>query len=217
MPVTSSKARRAESRDQAPGPVPQRTRLWLDFVNTDTASQPPGGDLLRDFEALLTWLQSQDVVDEERAGGIRRRAVLQPAAAAATLVDARRVRAALRALAERGQQVERVRDDALIEINRVLGRSAGTRRLDPMPGGGFTRIFVPTGDAFAGLMIPIVESAADTLIDKELGRVRRCADPRCHRVFLDGTKNGLRRWCDMGTCGNRAKAARHRARTQGSA
>ncbi|MFN5580933.1 CGNR zinc finger domain-containing protein [Gemmatimonas sp.] len=22
----------------------------------------------------------------------------------------------------------------------------------------------------------------------------------------------MRRWCDMGTCGNRAKAARHRAR-----
>lgn len=217
MPVTSPKARRVDSRERAPGPVSPRSRLWLDFVNTDAAAQQPGGDLLRDFEALLTWLQSQAAVDDERAAGIRRRAVLQPAAAAATLVDARRVRAALRALAERGQQIERVRDDALIEVNRVLGRSAGTRRLDPLPEGGFSRIFVPTGDAFAGLMIPIVESAADTMIMEELPRVRRCADPRCHRVFLDGTKNGLRRWCDMGTCGNRAKAARHRARAQGAA
>jgi predicted RNA-binding Zn ribbon-like protein len=181
-------------------------------VNTDATGQLPGGDLLRDFEALLTWLHAQVAVDDERASGIRRRAVLQPAAAAATLVDARRVRAALRALAERGEIQERVREDAVIEINRVLGRSAGTRRLDPAPEGGFVRNFVPTGDAFAGLMIPIVESAADTLIGDELPRVRRCADPRCHRVFLDGTKNGLRRWCDMGTCGNRAKAARHRAR-----
>lgn len=192
--------------------MPPRTRLWLDFVNTDAAAQLPGGDLLRDFEALLGWLQEQEAVDEERASGIRRRAVLQPAAAAATLVDARRVRAALRALAERGEHNERVRDDAIVEINRVLGRSAGTRRLDPAPEGGYLRSFVPTGDAFAGLMIPIVESAADSLIGDELPRVRRCADPRCHRVFLDGTKNGLRRWCDMGTCGNRAKAARHRAR-----
>jgi predicted RNA-binding Zn ribbon-like protein len=192
--------------------VPPRTRLWLDFVNTDAAAQMPGGDLLRDFEALLTWLQSQAAVDEERASGIRRRAVLQPAAAAATLVDARRVRAALRALAERGEMQDKVREDAVLEINRVLGRSAGTRRLDPAPEGGYARSFVPTGDAFAGLMIPIVESAADSLIGDELPRVRRCADPRCHRVFLDGTKNGLRRWCDMGTCGNRAKAARHRAR-----
>jgi predicted RNA-binding Zn ribbon-like protein len=212
MPVSISESRRADSRERSPGPVPPRTRLWLDFVNTDAAAQLPGGDLLRDFEALLTWLQGQAAVDEERGSGIRRRAVLQPAAAAATLVDARRVRAALRALAERGDTQERVREDAVVEINRVLGRSAGTRRLDPLPEGGFVRSFVPTGDAFAGLMIPIVESATDSLIEDELPRVRRCADPRCHRVFLDGTKNGLRRWCDMGTCGNRAKAARHRAR-----
>lgn len=212
MPVSTSESRRADSRERPPGPVPPRARLWLDFVNTDAAGQLPGGDLLRDFEALLTWLHSQAAVDDERASGIRRRAVLQPAAAAATLVDARRVRAALRALAERGETQERVREDAVVEINRVLGRSAGTRRLDAAPEGGFVRSFVPTGDAFAGLMIPIVESAADTLIGDELPRVRRCADPRCHRVFLDGTKNGLRRWCDMGTCGNRAKAARHRAR-----
>jgi predicted RNA-binding Zn ribbon-like protein len=212
MPVSASEPRRADSRDRLPGPVPPRTRLWLDFVNTDAAAQMPGGDLLRDFEALLAWLQEEAAVDEERAAGIRRRAVLQPAAAAATLVDARRVRAALRALAERGDTNDKVREDAVVEINRVLGRSAGTRRLDPAPEGGYVRNFVPTGDAFAGLMIPIVESAADSLIETELPRVRRCADPRCHRVFLDGTKNGLRRWCDMGTCGNRAKAARHRAR-----
>ena len=168
---------------------------------------------MRDFEALLSWFQEAGAVDDERAAGIRRRALLQPAAAAATLVDARRVRAALRVLAEKGHLTERVRDDAVLEINRVLGRSAGTRRLEARAEGGYVRTFVPTGDAFAGLMIPIVESAADTLVNAELARVRRCADPRCHRVFLDGTKNGLRRWCDMGTCGNRAKAARHRART----
>lgn len=216
MAVAPPDARMVAARERPPGPLPPRTRLWLDFVNTDAAGQSPGGDLLRDFEALLTWLQQHAAVDDERAGGILRRAVLQPAAAAATLVDARRVRAALRALAERGEQQARVRDDAVVEINRVLGRSAGTRRIDPRSDGGYTRSFVPTGDAFAGLMIPIVESAAESLVEEELGRVRRCADPRCHRVFLDATKNGLRRWCDMGTCGNRAKAARHRARAAGA-
>jgi hypothetical protein len=61
-------------------------------------------------------------------------------------------------------------------------------------------------------MIPVVESAADALVIGELARIRRCADGRCPRVFFDGTKNGRRRWCDMATCGNRAKAARHRVR-----
>ncbi len=66
--------------------------------------------------------------------------------------------------------------------------------------------------AFAGLLIPIIESAADALITGELGRVRRCADSRCTRVFVDDTRNGRRRWCEMATCGNRAKAARWRER-----
>ena len=187
-------------------------RLWLDFVNTEPA--PRVHDALRDFEQYVRWLEQAGVVDGERAGSLRRRAVEQPAGAHAALLDARRVRTGLRALAERGATGERVRLDALAEINRVLGRSAGTRRVERRHDGSFTRAFVPVGDAFAGLMIPIVESAADALILGELARVRRCADAVCTRVFYDNTKNARRRWCDMATCGNRAKAARHRARAR---
>jgi predicted RNA-binding Zn ribbon-like protein len=204
-------------------------RLWLDFVNTEPVVSSHAsrhalaladvgevalhvGDALRDFDTFVAWLESAAILDNERAQGIRRRALQQPTGAAATLIDARRVRATLRVLAERGTSAPQVRFDALSEINRVLGRSAGTRRLELRPDGSYARAFVPVGDAFAGLMIPIVESAADAMILGELGRVRRCADSRCPRVFFDRTKNGRRRWCDMATCGNRAKAARHRAR-----
>ncbi len=187
-------------------------RLWLDFVNTDDARRGVRVDVLRDFDTLVRWLETTRVLDAERAVGIARRAVQQPAGAAAALVDARRVRAALRTLAERGATSERTRADALLEINRVLGRSAGTRRVEWRSDGSFRQSFVPVGDAFAGLMIPVVESAAEALVHNELVRVRQCADPRCPRVFYDSTRNGRRRWCDMATCGNRAKAARFRAR-----
>jgi predicted RNA-binding Zn ribbon-like protein len=183
-------------------------RLWLDYVNCEHGMRR--FDALRDFETMVRWLEAAAVLDAERAAGIRRRAQQQPAGAAAALVDGRRVRSALRSLAERGPISERMRAEGLAEINRVLGRSAGTRRVDLRADGTFIRSFVPVGDAFAGLVIPVVESAADALILGELPRVRRCADPRCQRVFFDNTKNGRRRWCDMATCGNRAKAARHR-------
>jgi predicted RNA-binding Zn ribbon-like protein len=189
-------------------------RLWLDFVNTGHSR---GGELLGDFEALIQWIEAAGELDVERAQGLRRRAQQQPAGAAATLVDARRIRSALRTLAEHGARSERVRLDALAEINRVLGRSAGMRRIERRADGAFARTFVSVGDAFAGLMIPIVDSAADSLIDQELGRVRHCADTRCSNVFLDGTRNGRRRWCDMRTCGNRAKASRFRRRLKQTA
>ena len=45
-------------------------------------------------------------------------------------------------------------------------------------------------------------------------RIRVCADPVCARVFLDTTKGRNRSWCDMATCGNRAKVRAHRARAR---
>src|SRR5215212_4959780 len=131
-------------------------RLWLDYVNTEDVRRGLRVDALRDFEWLVRWLDAGGVLDAERAAGIRRRAQQQPAGAAAALVDARRVRASLRLLAERGTQSEKIRAEALQEINRVLGRSAGTRRVEGREDGSFARSFVPVGDAFAGLMIAVV-------------------------------------------------------------
>jgi predicted RNA-binding Zn ribbon-like protein len=205
-------------------PVPDRSpvlapafvagRLWLDFVNTDDARLGQRHDLLATFSAFVDWLAAAQVIDAERSTVLRRRAVEQPSGAAAALVEAQRIRALLRQLAEHGRDARGAlqRDYVVDEINRVLGRSVGTRRVDATPEGGYVRSFVPVGDAFGGLVVPVVESAVDSLVRGELGKVRRCADRRCPRYFADDTKNGTRRWCEMKTCGNRAKAKTHRGR-----
>ena len=73
--------------DTAP-PAPRRTdtpftfigeRLWLDFVNTDDVRRGVRFDALREFETFVQWLESANVVDPERAAGLRRRAQQQPA------------------------------------------------------------------------------------------------------------------------------------------
>src|SRR4051812_24911892 len=102
-------------------------RLWLDFVNTDGGTHSL--DTVGDFDGLVAWLETAVALDIERAQMMRRRAIQQPSGATAALADARRVRAALRGLAERGAVAPQMRVDVLGEINRVLGRSAGTRRL----------------------------------------------------------------------------------------
>ena len=40
------------------------------------------------------------------------------------------------------------------------------------------------------------------------GRTRICPGPRSGWVFIDHSKGGQRRWCDMATCGNAANTAR---------
>lgn len=183
-------------------------RLWLDFVNSDHGLHR--FDALRDFDTMARWMEAAEVLDSERITQLRRRAIQQPAGASAALLDARRVRGALRVMAERGAGSATARQEGIAEINRVLGRSAGTRRIETRDDGSCVRTFIPVGDAFAGLVMAIVESAADTLVFNELARVRRCANPKCTRVFYDSSKNARRRWCDMMTCGNRAKAQRFR-------
>lgn len=188
-------------------------RLWLDFVNTDDARLGVRVDTIASFERFVDWLAAARVLDAGRAQALRRRAAQQPSGAAAALVEARRVRAALRALAERGRSDdgEGARAAVLAEINRVLGRSVGTRRVEALSDGGYARSFVPVGDLFGGLVIPVIESAVDSLVGGELARIHKCADRRCPRHFVDLTRSRTRRWCDMRTCGNRAKAQRFRS------
>lgn len=216
--VGNMDARAPTPSRRSSGPAPARHAvepLWVAFLNTAPGSgADAGSDVLRNFDRFVAWLVAANALDAERAPSICRRAEQQPAGAAAVLVDARRVRAALRALPEAGAPTRRARAeiDALTEINRVLGRSAGMRRIERGAAGGYTRSFVTVGDAFAGLLVPVADSAAEMLVDGGVSRVRTCADVRCGRAFVDSTRNGRRRWCDMGTCGNRAKAARHRQR-----
>lgn len=57
------------------------------------------------------------------------------------------------------------------------------------------------------LRLPLIE-----LVRSPVGAdgLKRCGNPLCRWVFVDGSRNGSRRWCDMAACGNRAKVARHR-------
>jgi len=56
----------------------------------------------------------------------------------------------------------------------------------------------------------IVRSAADLLTSEALIRVRQCSGERCSWLFVDNSRNRMRRWCDMKACGNRAKVRRFR-------
>jgi predicted RNA-binding Zn ribbon-like protein len=50
--------------------------------------------------------------------------------------------------------------------------------------------------------------------DDERWRIRICASETCSGRFFDRSPAGRRRWCSMRTCGNEAKARRHRLRAK---
>ena len=62
-------------------------------------------------------------------------------------------------------------------------------------------------DAFGAQLIPALFELAEIR-----GRLRHCANPSCGWLFVDESKNHSRVWCDMATCGSRAKMTRYRRR-----
>lgn len=53
------------------------------------------------------------------------------------------------------------------------------------------------------------------IIMDELHRLKTCEGNDCNRLFLDTTRNSIRRYCDGRTCGNRIHTARYRSRRAG--
>jgi predicted RNA-binding Zn ribbon-like protein len=60
------------------------------------------------------------------------------------------------------------------------------------------------------ILAEIARAAGDLLTSDALNRVRQCSNPNCSWLFVDTSRAGRRRWCDMKVCGNRAKVDRFR-------
>ncbi|MFG1623029.1 CGNR zinc finger domain-containing protein [Kribbella sp. NPDC049227] len=61
--------------------------------------------------------------------------------------------------------------------------------------------------------LSVVAADAISIIAGERdGKLALCASPTCQAAFFDTSQSRTRRWCDMGTCGNRQKKARFNAK-----
>jgi predicted RNA-binding Zn ribbon-like protein len=188
----------------------------LDFVNTEVAVDGTPRDLLVALPDLVDWLLRAGALDRTTArSAIRRWAGTR--AGRAVVQQARTLRGQLRQVADAVAAGRPAPRASLERINALLARGAAVDRVVPgAPAGFVTRRELRLRDP-ADLLVPIAETGADFLCHADPDRVRRCAHPACVLYFLDGTKNGTRRWCDMRTCGNRANAAAYYRRHHGAA
>ena len=59
----------------------------------------------------------------------------------------------------------------------------------------------------------VAREAVQLLTSTDRSLIRECAaSPNCSLLYLDRSRAGRRRWCDMQTCGSRAKMASYRHR-----
>ena len=181
----------------------------LDFVNTLSYDKGETHDGLRDAPTAVRWLQRHALLHQEMVD-----AILADAADAESeerlLTRIRRVRDALRELLDAAVEQRPPQSGALKEVNRAL-RAPYVIELVPAAD-GVSLDHRHDGDPISGAMARLSEAVTRELTGSNVRRLRVCANEDCRWVFNDHSPAGRRKWCDMSSCGNRAKAARHRER-----
>ena len=183
----------------------------FDFLNTIELEAGFLQDHFVSFDDAADWLLGRGVVHRWRATESR------PSGAAAerALERVRSVRSALREVSDAVVHGRPANPAALAEVNRALQARERIELVSAADGVsvGHSHVGDPIDDALARLAEPLV----DQIQAGNAERIRICADDTCRWIFYDESRAGRRRWCDMASCGNRAKAARHRARVKAAA
>lgn len=185
--------------------------LCLDFVNTLGDRPRCANEGLRGYEDLLRWVEEAGAVSSDILERVRRRARRRSGEARGILQRALGLRECLYRVFSAVARGEQPCDCDLAPLNAMLSEALPHLRLQ---GGETGTRWVWAGPLTRPdrLLWSVARSAADLLTSDEAGLVRECASDRCSWMFLDRSRSKRRRWCDMSTCGNRAKARRHYAK-----
>lgn len=182
-------------------PMPEE--LFIAFANGARIGGPGGTNDAADAVALRRWLDEHALA----RGGV-------PSARLKRELPAfRELRSLVRGIAARRARGEPPTRVQVAGINRAMRDGLHFHALRPVNGGSEFRM-EQVGDDLDQARSAVAGSLAHYLADHDDGRLRVCADDACGWLFIDRSPAGRRRWCDMRTCGNRAKVARHRARAR---
>ena len=182
--------------------------LCLDFANTlhDRSSTPR--ELLNSYTDLVQWGQEAGILSESEAEQLTAEAAHLPEEAEHVRQQAIELREAIYHIIYTQLYYSTPEAQALALLNSWLPR-AMVKASHSSTGNSFTWDWEYENVALNRILWPIARSAAELLTGEELASVKMCAADNCNWLFLDTSKNHTRRWCDMKSCGNRAKVKRH--------
>ena len=199
-----------------------RSSSWADASRSillNTADWPAGGpalDRLASYERLLRWAEEVGVVSPASSGRLRKRAAAEPSAAERSL--------------ERCRELRRTLHRSVVALVSGRGLAPALDRLTPFvhealahlvleadrSGSGIRAGWPGLDNALDGPLWPVVWDAVQLFLSPESARLRVCGGQDCGWVYVDRSRNGLRRWCEMETCGTTAKNRRRGRRPRRS-
>ena len=179
----------------------------LDFINTLELDGTDGvpDDHIPSPDDAIRWFAERSLAHE---AALRTQAEPDPDA---WMARARSVRGGLREVWD--ATVEgRSADAAAVELVNDTLRHVSPSELRPTVAGIAIGHRHDGADPLREALARLADALAEALADGDTSRFRICANDACRWVFEDTSRGGRRRWCDMQSCGNRAKVRRFRSR-----
>jgi predicted RNA-binding Zn ribbon-like protein len=188
----------------------------IDFLNSVASPVGSPVEWLGNGGDLVAWLEQAHLIGAATARQFRGEAdALGTLDAVAE--QARSLRGWWREFVQRhaGRTLDPSAATELEPLNRLLGRDEIYRQVAVTTASGLPSFAWQDHRRWTSperLLQPIAEALGDLVVAADFRLVRACEGRGCTLMFLDRTKGHQRRWCSMAVCGNRAKAAAHRAR-----
>jgi predicted RNA-binding Zn ribbon-like protein len=181
--------------------------LCLDFANTLNGYRKGRlHEYLPAYRDLVIWSRKAEILTDPEAKALLRLAGRRPGAAAAALQRAHQLRSTISRIFSSKTYAVQPKASDLARLNALRSTALSRSHLVRTESG--FRLDWTGKNALDRMLCPIVMSAADLLTSESLARVHVCDGDICDWLFVDTSRNHLRRWCSMDECGNRAKVRR---------
>jgi predicted RNA-binding Zn ribbon-like protein len=187
-------------------------RVCLDFANTmDWRTSAAPQELIPDYAAFVAWSRRRGTLPAPVPARLLAQAARRPAAAAAVMDQARRLRAEIWRAAE---ALRRGTRPQIEPFNRRLAALPAQPRLVR---GGRGYVHDLPGGALQEPLWPVLWSLTALLSSQDAGRIGSCQAEGCGWFFVDESPNRSRIWCSSEVCGNRERARRAYAKRRTAA
>jgi predicted RNA-binding Zn ribbon-like protein len=185
----------------------------LDFINTVNGRDQQPRDWLDSYARLLEWAALVRLLPEKNLRALTKKMHSEAAAAARALTRAKELREELFALVSALATGSTPPKSALAALREhwLAGTEAHELRFE---NGNVIADIRPDATDFDLIAAMVAYRMVEHVMPQPVDRLRVCGGANCSWVFIDSSKAGRRRWCDMAVCGNVAKAQRFYARSR---
>ncbi len=185
--------------------------LCLDFANTINGhrrAQPH--EYLHDFRDLVTWGRHAGILSQGETRLLLRAGADDASKASQAFQRALTLRECIYRVFDAVASRKTPRQDDLEQIAVAWREAQQHARLSTVQDGFALRW--DDEPSLNRISRAVSVSAIVLLTSVQSKRIRACSGESCDWLFVDESRNHLRRWCSMDECGNRAKMKRRAER-----